>query len=85
MPEVVCNITPLQYLHQAGVLWILPKLYGRVLIPKAVMDKPTQENENHGLHGFCRDPYDSRGSECAGVPGAAIGSTGSLTLATASP
>jgi hypothetical protein len=24
MPEVVCNPTPLQYLHQTGVLQILP-------------------------------------------------------------
>jgi predicted nucleic acid-binding protein len=39
MPEVVCNTTPLQYLHQAGVLWILPKLYGRILIPQAVTNE----------------------------------------------
>jgi len=39
MPEVVCNTTPLQYLHQAEVLWILPKLYGRILVPRAVADE----------------------------------------------
>lgn len=39
MPEVVCNTSPLQYLHQAGVLEILPALYGRILIPRAVADE----------------------------------------------
>jgi predicted nucleic acid-binding protein len=39
MPEVVCNTTPLQYLHQAGVLRILPALYGKILIPNAVADE----------------------------------------------
>jgi len=39
MPEIVCNTTPLQYLHQAGVLDILPVLYGRILIPNAVADE----------------------------------------------
>lgn len=39
MPEVVCNTTPLQYLHQAGVLQILPALYGRILIPRAVANE----------------------------------------------
>ena len=39
MPEVVCNTTPLQYLHQADVLWILPVLYGKILIPRAVADE----------------------------------------------
>jgi hypothetical protein len=29
MPEIVCNTTPLQYLHQAGVLEVIPALYGR--------------------------------------------------------
>jgi predicted nucleic acid-binding protein len=37
MPEeVVCNTTPVQYLHQAGVLDLLRELYGRVLVPGAV-------------------------------------------------
>lgn len=39
MPEIVCNTTPLQYLHQAGVLHILPTLYGRILVPRAVADE----------------------------------------------
>jgi predicted nucleic acid-binding protein len=39
MPEIVCNTTPLQYLHQAGLLYILPTLYGRILVPMAVTDE----------------------------------------------
>jgi len=39
MPEVVCNTTPLQYLHQAGVIGIIPALYARILVPKAVADE----------------------------------------------
>jgi len=36
MREVVSNTSPLQYLHQADVLALLPSLYDRVLVPTAV-------------------------------------------------
>ena len=39
MPEVVCDTTPRQYLHQTGVLQILPAWYGRILIPRAVANE----------------------------------------------
>lgn len=39
MPEVVCNTSPLQYLHQLRLLRILPALAGRVTIPPAVLDE----------------------------------------------
>ena len=39
MPEVVSSTTPLQYLHQAGVLEVLPRLYGRIVVPSAVADE----------------------------------------------
>lgn len=39
MPEVVCNTSPLQYLHQTGLLRLLPALYGRVLVPEAVANE----------------------------------------------
>jgi predicted nucleic acid-binding protein len=39
MPEVVSNTTPLQYLHQAGVLGVLPGLYERLVVPAAVADE----------------------------------------------
>ena len=36
MAEVICNTSPMQYLHQVGLLSILPALVGPVLIPPAV-------------------------------------------------
>ena len=39
MPEVISNTSPLQYLHQLGLLDILPQLVGRVTIPQAVVDE----------------------------------------------
>jgi uncharacterized protein len=37
MREVLCNTSPLLYLHQLGRLDLLPALYGRVTIPEAVV------------------------------------------------
>lgn len=36
MADVVCNTSPMQYLHQVGLLMIIPSLVGQVLIPSAV-------------------------------------------------
>ena len=36
MREVVSNTSPLQYLHQAGLIELLPRLYDRVFVPAAV-------------------------------------------------
>ncbi len=36
MPDVICNTSPLQYLHQADVLELLPALVGQVYVPEAV-------------------------------------------------
>ena len=36
MPEVICNTSPLQYLHQLGRLDILPALVKTVTVPPAV-------------------------------------------------
>lgn len=36
MSEFICNTSPLQYLHQLGLLDILPKLTGNVTVPPAV-------------------------------------------------
>ena len=36
MPEVVCNTSPPQYLHQIGALDVLRLLYGKILAPGAV-------------------------------------------------
>lgn len=37
MPEIICNTSPLQYLHQLELLSILPKLSGKVIVPPAVV------------------------------------------------
>jgi predicted nucleic acid-binding protein len=37
LPEVICNTSPLQYLHQLALLDLLPNLVGRVTIPGAVV------------------------------------------------
>lgn len=39
MSEVICNTSPLQYLHQLGLLHILPALVGRVTVPPAVIEE----------------------------------------------
>lgn len=36
MPEVVCNTSPLQYLHQIGQLSIIPALVRSIVVPPAV-------------------------------------------------
>jgi uncharacterized protein len=35
--EAICDTSPLQYLHQVGLLQLLDKLYARVLVPLAVV------------------------------------------------
>jgi uncharacterized protein len=39
LPEVICNTSPLQYLHQLGLLHILPALAGEVVVPLAVEEE----------------------------------------------
>jgi len=39
MPEVISNTSPLQYLHQTGLLDLLPAMYGAVTIPMAVAEE----------------------------------------------
>lgn len=39
MPEVISNTSPLQYLHQLGLLDLLPRLVGQVTIPQSVVDE----------------------------------------------
>ena len=41
MPEIISNTSPLQYLHQLGVLDVLPKLVTTVTVPPAVQDELT--------------------------------------------
>jgi predicted nucleic acid-binding protein len=37
LPEVICNTSPLQYLHQLGLLDVLPALTDHIIVPLAVV------------------------------------------------
>ena len=39
MYQVICNTSPIQYLHQVGLLHILPALADQMLVPPAVVDE----------------------------------------------
>ncbi|WP_295426671.1 DUF3368 domain-containing protein, partial [uncultured Thiodictyon sp.] len=39
LSEVICNTSPLQYLHQIGQLDLLPRLVGRVIVPTTVAEE----------------------------------------------
>jgi predicted nucleic acid-binding protein len=41
LPEVICDTSPIQYLHQLELLHILPALSEGVIIPPAVVDELT--------------------------------------------
>ena len=36
MLDIIANTSPLQYLHQLGLLHLLHKMYGRIIVPDAV-------------------------------------------------
>lgn len=39
MPDLICNTSPFQYLHQLGRLAVLPELADRVTVPPAVVEE----------------------------------------------
>jgi len=55
LPEVICNTSPLQYLHQIGQLGLLPALVGHVVVPPAVVEE-LAAGRAHGLD--LPDPHD---------------------------
>jgi predicted nucleic acid-binding protein len=42
LPEVICNTSPLQYLHQIGQLELVPRLVERIIVPTAVVAELTE-------------------------------------------
>lgn len=48
MAEIICNTSPLQYLHLLGRLDLLPQLCRVVRVPRAVQ-RELQEGVSHGL------------------------------------
>lgn len=49
MPAVICDTSPLQYLHQAELLRLLPALFGVVVVPPAVVSE-LNEGKRRGVH-----------------------------------
>lgn len=39
MPDLICNTSPIQYLHQLNMLQLLPALATRVIVPPAVVEE----------------------------------------------
>jgi uncharacterized protein len=39
LPDVICNTSPLQYLHQLGLLHVLPALVQFITVPPAVVEE----------------------------------------------
>ena len=39
MSTIISNTSPIQYLHQAGVLFLFPELFTKVCIPEAVVEE----------------------------------------------
>jgi predicted nucleic acid-binding protein len=37
LADIIVNTSPLQYLHQVGQLDLFPKLFGQIIVPKAVV------------------------------------------------
>ena len=49
MRDVICNTSPLQYLYQADLLYLLPTLFGSVQAPPAVTVE-LAEGRRYGIH-----------------------------------
>ena len=49
MRDVICNTSPLQYLHQAELLRLLPELFGSVQVPSAV-NAELEEGKRRGVN-----------------------------------
>ena len=48
MPEGISDPSPLQYLHQLGLLHVLPALLGRVIVPPSV-ERELQAGKDRGV------------------------------------
>jgi uncharacterized protein len=49
LPQVICNTSPLQYLHQLRLLHVLPALAGRVVVTPSVVVE-LAEGERNGVN-----------------------------------
>ena len=89
MPEVICNTSALQYLHQLGLLHLLRDLYGTVIVPEAVAREiAAGQEQGVNLPDLTALPWIHL--EPVTIPAAATGDLGAgelavLTLAGARP
>ena len=49
MPEVVCDVSPVQYLHQTGLLDLLRLTYGAITIPTTAVAAELREGTLRGV------------------------------------
>lgn len=49
MPEIICDTSPIQYLHQIGHINLLPNLAEKIILPPAVV-KELEVGLNHGIN-----------------------------------
>lgn len=59
MRDVICNMSPLQYLHQVGLIHLLPKLFESVQTPPAVVAELAE-----GLESICQSCRNFGGLQC---------------------
>jgi predicted nucleic acid-binding protein len=53
---VVADTSPLNYLIRSGYVWILPELFGKVLVPKAVLTEMLHPQAPAEVHTFASSP-----------------------------
>ena len=48
MPDLVCDTSPLQYLHQTNLLFVIPELGRKIYVPPAV-EAELDIGQRHGI------------------------------------
>ena len=48
MQKVIVNSTPLIVLGNIGYIWVLKELFGEIIVPQAVYDEVTIQNDTAG-------------------------------------
>jgi predicted nucleic acid-binding protein len=53
---VIADTSPLNYLIRSGDVWILPELFGKVLVPKAVLTEMLHPQAPSEVRSFASTP-----------------------------
>lgn len=64
---VVADTSPVNYLVRSGYAWILPELFGRVIVPNAVIAELKHPHSPAEVRSFAQDP--PGWLECVGISG----------------